>query len=143
MKKYIKAFASNRSDIAADIESKAFPIMIALAQLYIFPKNRNRNHWQGEIWAFLHTISNLNGSNKTPSTDFILDNTIRCNIKYVSSAADAAIDKEEDEIPREHIDIDKLTDMMRDYFSWLANELHEYRYVTKNAVYAKLDELGL
>ena len=45
MKRYIKASAMKKSDLAGDIAEKTIPVMNALAQLYYFPNNENKNHY--------------------------------------------------------------------------------------------------
>ena len=145
MKYYIKSSALKRSDLAADIESKTIPVMNALAQLYYFPNNVNKNHWRKEVWANFHRIQRIKRTNKLPSADFILLNTLECNKDQFDVVKAYVLDKEAEYSPDfERVDNDsRFRDLVRDYFEWLAVQFTSKTEISQVLVYDKLEELGL
>lgn len=142
---YIKSSAMKRLDLAADIESKTIPVMNALAQLYYFPNNVNKNHWRKEVWANFHRIQRIKRTNKLPSFDFIMMNTLECNKDQFTVVKEFVIDKESDFNPdpeRMHND-NKFRDLVRDYFEWLATQFTTKVEIRQTDIYNKLEELGL
>ena len=49
MYRYIKAAAMKQKSLAAWIEERTSPTLLALAQLYLFPDNENKLHWRKEV----------------------------------------------------------------------------------------------
>lgn len=145
MKRYIKASAMKKSDLAGDIEEKTIPVMNALAQLYYFPNNENKNHWRQEVWANFHRISRLKRTNKLPSFDFIMLNTFECNKDQLKVVKRFVISKESKYEP----DPDRLNndsmfkDLVQDYFEWLASKFSQVVQISNDEIYQKLEELGL
>lgn len=143
MKRLIYGMADSKSDIAARIESCTFPVMCAIAQLYVFPNSQYENHWRTEVWSNFHEMTLLKRKNKLPKASFIMDNSWNVNKKFVADAVKRAITKESELSPREDLDINQLTDIMQSYFEYLATVLSKSRYISPDEVYAKLDELNL
>ena len=148
MKRYIKAtnifgMSKSKSDLAAWIEDRTFPTMCALAQLYVFPNNENKNHWRQEVWGSFNRIHVFRHNNKLPSAEFIYKSSWGVDSGFVESAIDWAIDKEAKFTPRDDINIQELTDIMNSYFIWISEMLSKDIFISTNKVYKELDELGL
>lgn len=135
--------STSKADLAASIESHTFPVMCAIAQLYLFPNTIYQNHWRQEVWSGLNTMDRLKGSNKLPSTEFIYKNSFEVNKNSVQDAIDWAIDHEQSLVPIDNIDVSHLTTVMDEYFQWLSEKLSYNRYLKSKDVYCKLDELNL
>lgn len=145
MKLYVKSSAMKRADLAADIESKTIPVMNALAQLYYFPNNVNQEHWRREVWANFHRMQRIKRTNKLPSFDFIMLNTLECNKDQFQTVKQFVLRKESECSPdpeRIHND-SQFRDLTRDYFEWLATQFTTKVEIPALDVYEKLAELGL
>lgn len=143
MKKYIYAMSSKRSELGAWIEDHTFPVMCAIAQLYLFEGVQDRKHWRNEVWSKFNRMKLLKKRNKLPSSEFILENSWGANCKYVKSAVKWAVDHDKSLTPRSNVDVDELYDIMEIYFFWLSHKLSSDIYLDSDDVYAQLDKLGL
>lgn len=141
--KRIYGMSKNRKDLAAWIEDRTFPVMCAIAQLYLFPNVTTRAHWRIEVWEKLHEMKLFKHNNKLPDAEFIYANSWGIDEEYVSDAITWAISHENLLTPIAKIDKVELHDIMSDYFSWLSQQLSKHRAVHINDVAEKLDELGL
>lgn len=141
MKRFIFA-AKSRSDLGAWIEDHTPQVMIAIAQLYVFPSG-NRTHWRKEVWEKFSEMHAFKHNNKLPSAKFILDNSWKVNERYVDNVIRFVIGKEEEYTPREDINVSELYDILESYFKWLADYLSKNRFLIPQDVNKKLDELGL
>ena len=142
MKRMIIGMSKSKADLGSWIEDHAWPVMVALAQLYVFPYG-SRVHWRKEVWEKFDKMHLFWHNNKLPSAEFILANSWDVNKLFVKDAVQYAIDKEEDYSPRDDINIQELTSIMESYFVWIADILSKHPALVKNEVLAKLDELGL
>lgn len=142
MKKYIYAMSMSRGDLRSWVSAHTRQVIIALAQLYLFPTG-NRVHWRKEVWEKFSTIHRLKPTNKLPSAKFILDNSFNVYKNILPSLMQYAIDKEEDYSPISNIDEDDFRLLVEDYFLWLANMLSNADAVAKSDVLEELDRLGL
>ena len=145
MYKYIKAQAYSKAEIRDKIEDKTFPIMEAIAQLYLFPDEQEVSHWKREVWANLFKMYKLKGKHKLPTAEFIYQSTW---VEYKDSfetAVEAAQEHEYNYVPN----IDRLNSLatlysiMDEYFQWLSSKLSVNNDVKPSEVYEKLLELGL
>ena len=141
----IKIFelAQRRRDVAAWIEDKTFPVLVALAQLYLFPDIQYVNHWRQEVWSNFNRVKFLMGRNKVPSKEFILKSGWEVNKKYVKRYLDYTLGKEYQLEPIANMDSDVFYEIAESYFDWLAEKLSEESVVSPKEVYSKLEELGL
>lgn len=142
MKRYIFCQSRRSSDIGADLEQHTCPVIQALIQLYLYPTATTRNHWRREVWANLHSIDLIKGSNKLPKRNFILKNTIAPNMKFLKSIVASVIDKEFKFSPIP-IDYNNLSGLIDNYFDWLAERLSSTRYISPTEVYNKLESIEL
>jgi len=143
LKRLIYAMSKDRSDLAAWIEDHTFPVMCAIAQLYLFENVPYRAHWRQEVWSKFCQMHVLRSSKKLPSSDFIYDNSWGVNKGFVDDAINWAISHEYELTPRSIVDSKEVETMMDDYFIWLSNQLSNHRAIPSKDVYSKLDELGL
>lgn len=142
MKVYIQSMSMNRGDLREYIESHTRQVIIALAQLYLFPSG-SRVHWRKEVWDKFNEMHTLKFSKKLPSAKFIMDNSYAVYINRITGLLQYAIDKEEDYTPIKSIDEEAFRVLVHDYFLWLAEKLSQNEFLNKTEVLAKLDQLGL
>ena len=142
MKRMIVGMSKSKSDLGSWIEDHTWPVMVALAQLYLFPYGP-RVHWRKEVWEKFDRMHLFRHNNKLPDAKFILANSWNVNRSFVEDAIQYAIDKEEDYSPRDDINIHELSLIMQNYFEWVADILSKHVALQKDDVLAKLDELGL
>jgi len=141
MKQYIVGMAFRRSDLGDWIDNHTFQVMVALAQLYLFPSG-NRIHWRKEVWEKFSRMYTLKKTNKLPDSDFILQNSWGRNKHNVLNALNYAIDKEDSYSPRIYT-YDEFYQIVEDYFIWLASKLSKNETVRLAEVKEELDSLGL
>lgn len=141
---YIVGMSKGRRELGGWIEDHTVPVMVALAQLYIFP-NGCRTHWRQKVWDKFHEMKRFMHNKKLPDAQFILDNSWSINksehdldtvIRYV-------IKKEKSYEPRKDINKTELSSIMESYFTWLADKLSDEFLLDVDEVKQKLDELGL
>lgn len=142
MKRMIVGMSKSRSDLGSWIEDHTWPVMVALAQLYLFPHGP-RVHWRKEVWEKFDRMHLFKHNNKLPDAKFILCNSWEVNRKFVADSIQYAIDKEENYSPRNDIDVHELSTIMEAYFTWVASKLCNHVALQKDEVLSKLDELGL
>jgi hypothetical protein len=142
MKKYIYAMSIKRRDLGDWIDNHTFQVMVALAQLYLFPSG-NRVHWRKEVWEKFSRMYRLKHSNKLPSADFILQNSWVKNKHNVNNALNYAIDKEDQYTPRIGTNYDEFYQIVEDYFMWIASQLSSNDTLRLADVKEELDSLGL
>lgn len=143
MKRYIYAMSTSKSDLSAWIEDHTFPVMCALAQLYLFETAQDRNHWKKEVWSNFNQMKRLKSNNKLPSAKFIYQSSWEPNSDCVGDAVKWAINHDESLSPRDDIKLNELHTIMQEYFEWLSIKLSNSIYLDSGEVYNKLDELGL
>lgn len=141
--KRVHGMSKNRADLAGWIEDRTFPVMCALAQLYLFPNVTTRTHWRIEVWEKFHEMKLFRHNNKLPDARFIYSNSWGVDAKYAEDAVTWAIDHEHTFQPKDRVNKHELCCMMSTYFKWLSSQLSKHRVVHMDAVMAKLDELGL
>lgn len=141
MKKYIYAMSIKRSDLGDWIDNHTFQVMVALAQLYLFPTG-NRVHWHKEVWEKFSRMYRLKHSNKLPNADFILHNSWGKNKHNVNNALNYAIDKEDSYTSRFYT-YGEFYQIVEDYFMWLASQLSQNETLRLSDVKEELDSLGL
>lgn len=145
MKRYLRhinASAMRRDDLAMWIEDKATPVMEVLAQLYLFPNTEYENHWRGELYSLWNQVKLLK-NNKLASSKFLYDNTLGVNKQYARGVVQHMIDKEYTLTPRSDFDMNTYLTICDTYFKWICEKFSTYRYVSKDEIYQKLDEMGL
>ena len=143
MKMYIRGMALSRSDLGNWIDNHTFQVMVALAQLYLFPSGTQRKHWRIEVWEKLSRMHKLKMTNRLPSADFIFKNSFGRNKGNISDALQYAKDKEHDLIPQASEVYGDFYQVVEDYFMWLAGELSHSETVVMQDVLNELDRLGL
>ena len=141
MKRYIYAMSIKRSDLGDWIDNHTFQVMVALAQLYLFPSG-NRIHWRKEVWEKFSRMYRLKHSNKLPDANFILQNSWGRNKHNVLNALNFAIDKEDSYTPRSY-NYEEFYQIVEDYFMWLASNLSINETLRLADVKQELDSLGL
>lgn len=149
MKRYIKnaseyvvAMGKGRKELGSWIEDHTTQVMIALAQLYVFPHG-NRVHWRKEVWEKFFEMKRFTSNNKLPDPEFIMKNSFRVHEKQIPNHVRFVKGKEEAYTPRKDIDLKQLHDIEEAYFSWLSDYLSREDFLPKEDVLNKLNELGL
>lgn len=142
MKVYIRGMALSRNALGNWIDNHTFQVMVALAQLYLFPQG-TRKHWRTEVWEKLSRMHKLKMTNKLPSADFIFKYSFTRNLDNIASALQYAKDKEHDLKPKESEVYGDFYQIVEDYFMWLAGELSHYETLAITDVLSELDRLGL
>lgn len=141
MKQYIMGMSMKRTDLGDWIDQHTFQVMVALAQLYLFPQG-NRVHWRKEVWEKFSRMYTLKHSAKLPSADFILKYSWGRNKHNVENALQYALDKEDEYIPGSYT-FDEFYQIVEDYFLWLASNLSHSETLRLADVKSELDSLGL
>lgn len=142
MKKLIVGISLKRNDLADLIDNHTWQVMVALAQLYLFPDG-NRVHWRKEVWEKFSRIYTLKKSHKLPSAQFILDNSWGRNKHLIGDALRYAEDKEDHYTPQSHATVDEFYLITQDYFTWVSDKLSEHEILHLSDVKSELDRLGL
>ena len=132
-----------KSELAGWIEDHTFPVMCAIAQLYLFENCDVSSHWRQEVWASFKDMRLLRRQNKLPTSKFIFENSWKINEGFVNDAVTWAIDHENTLHCQKDVDVNQLYDIMERYFKWLSDQLSKHKTISSTAVYTKLDELGL
>lgn len=138
----IFAMSRSRKDLGSWIEDHTFQVMVALAQLYLFPHG-NRVHWRKEVYEKFSQMFPFRHNNKLPDQKFILDNSWNVNSRFIHNALQRAIDKETEYVPIDNIDENEFYVIVEDYFMWLSYSLSKTNRVSLQEVLEELDRLGL
>ena len=141
MKQHIMGMSMRRADLGDWIDQHTFQVMVALAQLYLFPQG-NRVHWRKEVWEKFSRMYTLKHSAKLPSADFILKCSWGRNKHNVENALQYALDKEDEYTPDSYT-FDEFYQIVEDYFLWLASNLSHNETLRLADVKSELDSLGL
>lgn len=142
MKRMILGMSMKRKELGDYIDNHTWQVMVALAQLYLFP-NGNRVHWRKEVWEKFSKIYPLKKSNRLPDANFIFENSWGRNKDQISNAMRYATDKEDEYTPQAHATVDEFYFIVQDYFRWLADKLSKDPILLLADVKAELDSLGL
>lgn len=142
MKLYIRGMALSKSNLGNWIDNHTFQVMVALAQLYLFPQG-TRKHWRTEVWEKLSRMHKLKMTNKLPSADFIFKYSFIRNKHNIANALQYAKDKEQDLLPKDSEVYGEFYQIVEDYFMWLSGELSQNDTVDIQSVLSELDRLGL
>lgn len=142
MKRMILAMSKSRSDLADYIEDHTFQVVVALAQLYLFPQG-NRVHWRKEVWEKFSIMYTLKISKKLPSSQFILNHSWDYIRPRIGRAYRYAIDKEDQYEVREGANLTEFYIIVEDYLNWMSNEFSQFETLELSEVKAELDRLGL
>lgn len=148
MKEYIYAQAIQKREVQTRLAMSLVQLIEHLLKLYLMPDNSARNHWQGEIYGFIHTVEKLKCSNKYPSSQELFDWTyskIQDLVTDKSWMTDAVNDIC-DQYGVEAVDtidviMKEFDEICIDYFEWLACNLSTKGRVTNRSVYMKLDSI--
>jgi hypothetical protein len=132
----------SRSDLGDYIDNHTWQVMVALAQLYLFPQG-NRVHWRKEVWEKFSRMYTLKKSNKLPDAKFIFEHSWGRNKHEISNALRYAQDKEDQYEAQEHATVDEFYLIVQDYFLWLADQLSQNSALALIDVKDELDRLGL
>ena len=142
MKRCILGMSMKRGDLGDWIDNHTFQVIVALAQLYLFPEG-NRIHWRKEVWEKFSRIYTLKRSNKLPSAQFILDNSWNKYKGRIDRILQYAEDKEDNYIPIKNATVDEFYQIAEDYFYWLADSFSRNQELLLSEVKEELDRLGL
>lgn len=142
MKRVIYGMSMKRKDLGDYIDNHTWQVMVALAQLYLFPHG-NRTHWRKGVWEKFSRMYTLKKSNKLPDADFIFENSWGRNKQDIHNALQYAKDKEDQYTPQSHATIDEFWLIVEDYFLWLSDKLSTNSTLLLADVKEELDRLGL
>ena len=142
MKRRIFGMSMKRGDLGDWIDNHTFQVIVALAQLYLFPGG-NRTHWRKEVWEKFSRIYTLKRSNKLPSAEFILSNSWDKYKGRLARILQYAADKEDEYIPIKSAHLDEFYQVAQDYFYWLADSFSKNQELLLSEVKEELDRLGL
>lgn len=142
MKRLIYGMSMKRKDLGDWIDNHTWQVMVALAQLYLFPQG-NRVHWRKEVWEKFSKMYTLKKTGKLPDADFIFENSWGRNKNEVRNALQYAKDKESDYKARSGVTFDEFYQIVQDYFLWLSDNLSQDSTLVLQDVKDELDSLGL
>lgn len=142
MKRCILGMSMKRGDLGDWIDNHTFQVIVALAQLYLFPEG-NRIHWRKEVWEKFSRIYTLKRSNKLPSAQFILDNSWNKYKGRIARILQYAEDKEDSYTPIKSATVSEFYQIAEDYFYWLADSFSRNQELLLSEVKEELDRLGL
>lgn len=139
----LKEQALRKSKIEDSLINVTKMINTHLIKCFIFQNSTgDLNHWCSEVSAFLPYIPRLKGTNKYPSSKFILKNTIECYIEDLKTIIDTTYDNLIfDGYKEKEYNKDKVYDKICEYYNWMANELSTTGDLSKRKVYNKIKEL--
>lgn len=148
MRIYITAQAMQKRDIETKFAVKISDTVEHLFKLYLMPNHSSRNHWEGEIFGFIHKVEKLKRTNRYPSAQEIYKWTYDKVQDIVTDKKQMSIEIR-DVCERYNMDItipieeimNAFNELCVDYFHWLADRLSTDGSVTSRDVYAKLDSL--
>lgn len=148
MKIYITAQSMQKRDIETKLSISMTQTIEHLLKLYLMPDNPARNHWQGEVYGFIHTVEKLKRTNKYPTAQNIYNWTYEKVQDLVTDASWLQI-RIEDICDQYNIDTNiplkptmhEFDALCVNYFQWLAEMLSKRGSVTNREVYTKLDSL--
>lgn len=142
MKRYIKpiyCISISRKDLTHGLYQVSGDLLEHLALYYISNSDEKCHHWASEIYAFLHSIPTLKGSNKFPNADMIYNNTFKIWQDSLASKL-PSICKEHGVSFNPDI-IDNLMEFVDRYFVWLCNQLSTIGRVSTSQVYDILGDI--
>lgn len=142
MKRYIVGMSMKRRDLSDWIDNHTFQVIVALAQLYLFP-NGNRVHWRKEVWEKFSRMYTLKNTGRLPSAQFILDNSWNKHKSRISRIMQYAADKEDQYQAADGATLDEFYQIAEDYFYWLADMFSQNDELLLSEVKHELDRLGL
>lgn len=139
MYKYILAMSESLSEIRRTLVSSSKQVDEHLVSIFLFSNNDCVNHWKGEVFAFLHDVDRASNTKKFPKKEFIrkalathedvLDN-------YIAIAC-----SEYPNLVRTCDSNEPIIECIVNYHEWLATELANKGYVTKEEINMKIDTL--
>jgi hypothetical protein len=148
MKIYITAQALQKSEIETTLATRMEDLIEHLLKLYLMPNSSARNHWQGEIYGILHSISKLKQSKKYPSSNMIYNWTYKkvrdlvTDYKWMKISIDDFCDQYEISSTESVSDImNEFDGLCVEYFTWLSEKLSTAGKLSTRDVYNKLNEL--
>ena len=146
MRIYVKANAKKLSDIKDDVEEKIPALVEAFAQLYLFHGTEYVNHWRVEVWNKIPRVPMVKRRNKLPRKEDLFDAMWRTYGKESCKFMDWAVAHEENLTPdynRLKYGKEEFAAIVKDYLTWLSEQLSKNTVIDPNDVYRKLVELGL
>ena len=136
---YIRSMSEAQSRIYDSITSKVTSINTHMAKLMLFKDTEYVNHWESEIYAFLHDVNKLKGTNKYPKQKFIL----KC-LSVGNDSAEKYLEMaraEEEEIQPAQVSSAAYLHALKQYQEWISAELSSKGYVTPKEVRSVLENL--
>lgn len=144
--KIILCQAKKKKDIGSELDNHCHQCMTALSQIYLFPNYvEYHHHWAQEVWNQYQDIPKIKKTGKFPDKNFILDNTWYGNYTYLETSMDNAIYHEDglEYDQTRYTDIDRIHDIMKEYFYWMAERLSKFGHISFNEVQRELKHLKL
>jgi hypothetical protein len=147
----IISFAFERKDVEAHYKDELEVLFLHLAKIYILGFDKyNVNHWESEIWKFLHDVPNLKSTKKRPKEK-------QLEQWFSEEFGEYTTDDFFDEVKKDYKDDYNLTEdelretegekykgdfkeFVKNYFKWINRELPR-RDVDGYEVKNKIDEL--
>lgn len=136
--------AQKRSDYESHLSGQFIIMITHFAKLYAFPKSQNKDHWQEEIYAFLHTAPLLKSSKKYPRFEWIVNKTIgeyRNRLPLFENEMKDVIDLYPKECKRSNMSNVEFFKMVEIYMNWLAKRLSTDGQVSRDEVQEKLSKI--
>lgn len=136
---YIRSMSEARSKIHDQIASVAYEIDRHIMKLMLYPDTEYVEHWEKEIAGFLNHVPKMKGSNKYPSSRFILD-----AIGIYEDALDDMLPVLKEDYSMLHavdLSLSDIEHVICQYHRWLSSVLAEKGQVSQVAVINKLHEL--
>lgn len=140
MKRIILAMSSSRRDVGAKIEQGTRELINHLIKLWCYPGSQDTAKWRKEVAAKLNHVDRFKGSNRLPSSQFILDNSLRIWEAQLPNMLQYVID--DYGTPTDTRGYNSMRDNIRLYFNWIAEELAEYGQVSYTRIYTILEMYG-
>lgn len=148
MKIYITAQALQKREMETRLATRMSDVIEHMLKLYLMPNHSARNHWETEIYTFIHSVEKLKQSKKYPTKEQIYSWTydkvqdLVTDTSWMTLAIEDICDQYNIQLTISiNTVIYELDNLCIIYFSWLSENLSERGRLTNREIYQKLDEL--
>lgn len=141
MKLYIKGMSTNKRRIEDLLFTAGDTLVEHLMKLIQCPNAQARNHWTTEIYACLHDVPKLKGSNKYPSAKLIYNQLSSRNDildHYSHYVKEIESDEYFKDVPP-HVCLEYIDQ----YLLWISDMLSRYGEVSSAQIREKLKDIHI
>lgn len=142
MRIYLTSSAEHRSKILSRVSTMSAEVVEHLIKIFIYPDKIEVEHWEQEVFAFLHQIPKIK-SGKYPSKDSLMKNSWWVHEDSIFDVCKAVISEYGYEIDFSTVSeaCNFCYNKIYLYFDWLTDCLSVRGRVNRNEVCNKIDEL--